>query len=245
MQNIELKTVREIALEMPLSTRVFEEFRIDYCCGGKKPFREACSDAGVSAELVANKLEEAFAADNTEQQIDYWKMPLDDLVSHILGTHHVFTKSEITLLGPLMEKVASRHGETHGELFMLKSYVLTLFGDLASHMAKEEAILFPYVRDLARRNGEVSSSSPAFGTVYNPVRIMMAEHDRAGDLLRNMRKVTNGYELPEGACPSYTALYNRLEALEEDLHQHIHLENNVLFPKAIELEKQIFPLAVG
>lgn len=242
MEKLETKTVREIALEMPISTRVFEEFQIDYCCGGRKPFEEACSLAGVEPEAVADRLRELeqSAAGHTT---DFESMPVGRLIDHILDKHHVYTKDEMRQLAPLMDKVAGRHGESHTELLILKSYVLTLFQDLASHMAKEEAILFPYLRDLLGRQGAVSSSSPAFGTVKNPLRVMIAEHDRAGELLRLMRKTTFDYSLPDGACPSYTALYTRLEELEKDLHQHIHLENNILFPKALELEAKVYPLA--
>lgn len=242
MESFETKTVREIALEMPISTRVFEEFQIDYCCGGRKPFEEACSLAGVEPEAVAKRLRELDNA-AADQVTDFERMPLAGLIDHILEKHHVYTRDEIRQLAPLMEKVAVRHGEAHTELLILKSYVLTLFQDLASHMAKEEAILFPYLKDLLGRQGAISSSSPAFGTVRNPLQVMIAEHDRAGELLRQMRKTTTDYTLPADACPSFTALYTRLEELEKDLHQHIHLENNILFPKALELEARVYPLA--
>ncbi|QQS39711.1 MAG: iron-sulfur cluster repair di-iron protein [Acidobacteriota bacterium] len=242
MQNLETKTVREIALEMPVSTRIFEEFHIDYCCGGRKPFAEACSLAGVEPDEVADRLRE-LEQGASGSATDFERMPLAGLIDHILEKHHVYTKDEMRQLAPLMEKVAGRHGESHTELLILKSLVLTLFQDLASHMAKEEAILFPYLRELLGRQGAISSSSPAFGTVRNPLRVMMAEHDRAGELLRKMRENTDGYTLPAEACPSYTALYTRLEELEKDLHQHIHLENNILFPKALELEAKVYPLA--
>lgn len=245
MENLETKTVREIALEMPLSTRVFEEFKIDYCCGGRKPFTEACDIAGVTPEVVAAKITESIAFGAAVKTENFNEMPLGLLVDHILEQHHVFTRSEIEQLAPLMDKVASRHGPNHSSLYILKSYVLTLFGDLASHMAKEEAILFPYLRELLGREGTVTGASPAFGSVRSPVQVMMAEHDRAGELLRKMRAAASDYALPEGACPSFTALFSRLGALEKDLHQHIHLENNILFPKAIELERRIYPLAVG
>lgn len=244
MEDLGTKTVREIALEMPLSTRIFEEFRIDYCCGGRKPFAEACESAGVSPTDVAERLEEALA-DTAAPEFNFNLMPLQELISHILDKHHAYTRDEIVRLTPLMEKVANRHGTNHSSLYILKSYSYTLFEDLASHMSKEEAILFPFLSELLDREGKVSSSSPVFGTIGNPLRVMIAEHDRAGELLSQMRRVTSDYTLPDGACPSFTALYSRLEELEKDLHQHIHLENNILFPKALELEARIYPLAVA
>lgn len=244
MEDLESKTVREIALELPLSTRVFEEFHIDYCCGGRRPFEEACEIAGVSPVDVAMRLEETLG-DTEASGFDFNAMPVRELVSHILNKHHVFTKSEISQLTPLMEKVASRHGPNHTSLYILKSYAFTLFEDLASHMSKEETILFPFLWELLDRDGSISSSSPVFGSIGNPLRVMMSEHDRAGELLTQMRRVTEDYSLPDDACPSFTALYARLEDLEKDLHQHIHLENNILFPKALELESGIYPLAFG
>lgn len=245
MENLNSKTVREIALEMPVSTRVFEEFHIDYCCGGRKPFAEACDKAGVSPEIVAQKLTEAALNEADAGPLNCTEWPLTELIDHILERHHVYTREEIVNLTPLMDKVADRHGPSHSNLYVLKSYTLTLFEDLGSHMAKEEAILFPYVRNLAAREGSVSAASPAFGSLKSPISVMMAEHDRAGELLAKMREVTSNYELPAEACPSFTALFSRLEALERDLHQHIHLENNLLFPKALELEARVFPLAVS
>ncbi len=244
MEDLRSMTVREIALELPFSTRVFEEFQIDYCCGGRKPFEEACDAAGVDPDRVERRIHESSDSSEIEPGEKFDSLPPDRLIDHILENHHAFTRMEIGHLAPLMEKVANRHGENHPNLFTLKSHVLTLFTDLESHMAKEEAILFPYVRGLAQREGSISSASPAFGSVRSPIEVMMKEHDSAGELLRQMRSVASGYRIPDGACPSFTALYFRLAALEQDLHQHIHLENNILFPKALELEASVFPLAV-
>jgi regulator of cell morphogenesis and NO signaling len=166
---------------------------------------------------------------------------LEGLIDHLLDTHHVFTREEIVNLIPLMEKVVDRHGHHRPELPELKTLFTELANDLLSHLQKEEMVLFPYIRDIeAKYLRGLSSTFPPFGTVKHPVGVMMNEHDTAGDLLKAMRRVTNDYSLPEGACPSYAALYTRLEAFERDLHQHIHLENNLLFPKAIEIEEKLF-----
>lgn len=241
MQNLQTKTVREIALEMPVTTRVFEEFKIDYCCGGRKPFVEACNNVGANPDIVLQKIEEVIKTNEFTEFEWLNDTTLTDLITYIIEKHHIFTREEIFNLAPLMAKVASRHGENHPELLELKGVFGELCDDLAPHLLKEEQVLFPYVEKLeSSLLNSVSVPFSCFGTVQNPVRMMMMEHDTAGDLLRKMREITNDYKLPEGACPSYTALFNRLEVFEKDLHQHIHLENNLLFPKAIEMEEMAF-----
>src|ERR1035437_360772 len=237
MENINTKTVREIALETPSTVRVFEEFKIDYCCGGRKWLEGAWREAGVDTQVVTEKVNAVIAgkpADDGERPEG--KQPTE-LVNYILAKHHIFTAQELERLQPLMEKVATRHGENHHELLDLKNVLGALTEILKLHMMKEENILFPYIQSLDEsvRSG---ASAPAshFGTVLNPIRMMEADHDTDGERLRYMREITKGYALPEGACPSFTALYAGLEDLEKDLHRHIHLENNVLFPAAAELE---------
>ena len=240
MKDLYNRTVREIALQYPISTRIFEEFRIDYCCGGKKPFEAACADAGVPVATVEEHLKELLANDSRRMPERFDRYTLSGLVDHILETHHAFTRDEISSLAPLMEKVAERHGTNHAALIELRELVLTLFAELQPHMEKEELVLFPYLKELdSVRTGGLRIPAP-FGSVNGPISVMEAEHDAAGEILREMRGVTDDYELPPDACPSFTALFARLEALERDIHQHIHLENNILFPKAVQLESKIF-----
>lgn len=241
MENLTTKTVREIALEMPVTTRIFEEFKIDYCCGGRRPLREACDAAGVSADMILEKIESLVEVEQPAELEWLKTASLRSLIEYIIEKHHVYTRQEIENLLPLMEKVASRHGETRPELYELATVFQELCNDLAPHLIKEERILFPYIGQLERAvANDEKVNFPPFGTIRHPVSLMMTEHDTAGDLLREMREISMEYRLPEEACPSFTALYNRLEAFEKDLHQHIHLENNLLFPRAVELEQQIF-----
>ena len=241
MQNLTTKTVREIALQMPVTTRVFEEFKIDYCCGGRKIFTEACQNVGANPEIVLQKLNQVLETNETNEFDWLATATLTELIDYIEEKHHTFTKYELEHLTPLMEKVAGVHGEHHPELLELKDTFQSLCDDLSPHLLKEERVLFPYIKDIEIKhiNG-LSVAFPPFGTVNNPVRMMMMEHDTAGDLLRKMRELSNDYTLPEGACPSFTGLYHRFIELERDLHKHIHLENNLLFPKAIELEEKCF-----
>jgi regulator of cell morphogenesis and NO signaling len=230
------KTIREIALESPLTTRVFEEFKIDYCCGGRVDFAVACENAGVDPASVQRKLESVMSsAQPADGSIE--SASLTKLADHIVNTHHVFTRDELSRLAPLMEKVARKHGDNHPELFEIEEKFKSLNDELLPHLAKEEMVLFPYIKELDRATASGQSPlAPHFGTVQNPVRMMMFEHDAAGELLRRMRELSSDYKTPEGACPSYGALYAGLEDLEKDLHRHIHLENNILFVRAIDME---------
>jgi regulator of cell morphogenesis and NO signaling len=237
MQNIATKTVREIALEMPQTTRVFEEFKIDYCCGGRKPLAEACEVAGANAEAVITRLNALIVAGTGTGD---WvrNAPLPELIDHIVDKHHVFTRDELNNLAPLMDKVARVHGDNHPELLELKTAFDELSADLMPHMMKEENVLFPYIDRMARNVAEgLLPPVPPFGTIQHPVKMMMAEHDVAGEILRKMRQLSNDFTTPPDACPSFTGLYFRLADLERDLHEHIHLENNILFPRSVRMEE--------
>lgn len=241
MQEFNTKTIREIALEFPQSVRVFEEFKIDYCCGGRKPLAEACENSGIDEKLVWEKLENAVKGVEKNEKTDFpeHKRPAE-LADYIVEKHHAFTRNELERLTPLMDKVCRKHGEHHAELFKVQTGFRALSDEIIPHLQKEEMMLFPYIKVLAAVvSTNLPVAEPPFKTVNNPVRMMMLEHDAAGDFLRQMRVASNDYALPDGACPSYTALYFGLEELERDLHRHIHLENNVLFPQAIELEEKV------
>jgi regulator of cell morphogenesis and NO signaling len=239
MISVQGKTVREIALEMPLTTRVFEEFKIDYCCHGDTPFDDACRNVGASPEIVKEKIDGVVDGSANSDQGSFSKMDLSDLVDHILDKHHVYTRDEMSHLTPLMAKVASRHGDHYPFLLELKELFKAVCDDLEPHMMKEEMVLFPYIQKLEHSySNHLNVAYPPFGTVRHPVGMMEIEHEEVGEILAKMREITNDYSLPDGACPSFTALYHRLGEFERDLHQHIHLENNLLFPRAIELEHE-------
>jgi regulator of cell morphogenesis and NO signaling len=234
-------TVREVAIEMPQSTRLFEKLNIDYCCGGNRTFTEACNSAGLEVDDVLGMLKTASHEGKSKNStIDFQRLLIADLVGHILGTHHVYTKDEMIRLDSLIKKVISAHGENHPELRTVGELFDRLCADLKPHMFKEEQILFPYILALAHACAENQGAPFApFGTVNNPVRMMMKEHDTAGEILRDLRNVTSNYTTPSDGCMSYRALYEAMEAFEKDLHQHIHLENNILFPRAVGLEAQL------
>ena len=241
MNELQTKTVREIALQYPQTTRIFEDYKIDYCCGGRRALSEAVAAAGVALADVETRLADAIDQNgNTANEIFPEKMLPIALVEYIIEKHHKFTREALERLSPLMDKVCDRHGEAHKELYLIRSVLKSLADDLIPHMRKEELVLFPHIENLYDASANLGPYIPPhFMTVRNPIRMMMLEHDVAGDCVRQIREYSKDYSLPDGACPSFKALYFGLEELEKDLHQHIHLENNVLFPQAEQLENKI------
>lgn len=243
MENVMSETVREIAVKLPGTTRLFERLKIDYCCGGGRTLAEACAAAGVEPETVAGEIAEIRRAAGGEEQPASWERePLSAVIRHIVERHHAFTRDELERIEKLAARVAEKHGARHPELVTVKALADSLKQDLLPHMLKEEQVLFPFIEKLeAAAASHDALQPPFFGTVCNPVRMMMTEHETAGEILRELRQVTNDYSTPDDACLSYRSLYRALEEFEADLHEHIHLENNLLFPRAIEMEAAIEP----
>ena len=231
------QTVREIALENPASIRVFEAFGIDDCCGGRKPLAEACEAKNISLEAVLAALENGSA--NATPAVEDWNTkPLSSLAAHIVNTHHVYVRRELPRLAELASKVVNRHGDTKPELPQIQAKVAQLSEELTEHLAKEEVILFPYVTRFERSQAEGTAKPHAcFGTVASPIAMMTQEHDAAGALMAEIRQLSSDYTPPVGACPTFHAFYSGLKEFEQDLHQHIHLENNILFPRALAMEE--------
>ena len=236
--NTTTQTVREIALEQPTSIRVFEQFGIDYCCGGRKPLSEACMAGNLEVNAVIAALE--AAAKKPAPDIENWTdKSLESLISHIVTTHHVYVKRELPRLAQLAEKVVNRHGATKLELPIIAAALGQLDNELTQHLTKEETVLFPYVTSLEQSASQgTAKPQSCFGTVANPIAMMSEEHDAAGSLIAEIRRLSKNFTTPEDACPTFHAFYDGLREFEQDLHQHIHLENNILFPRAIELEKR-------
>jgi regulator of cell morphogenesis and NO signaling len=233
------KSVRELALENPSTTRVFEKLGIDYCCGGNKSLEDACRNANLNLHEVLEALQKADQPAHNMQKDRVWQVePLAALVAHIQNIHHQYTREEIARLAPLFDKVCSVHGNNHPELLQIRLVFQSLAQELSEHLMKEEMILFPYI---VRMEAAVSGNKPIagapFGSVQNPVSMMENEHESAGNALRAMRQASHGYFAPSDSCVSYQTLYKALAAFEADLHRHIHLENNILFPRAVALER--------
>ncbi|MBZ5604730.1 MAG: iron-sulfur cluster repair di-iron protein [Acidobacteriia bacterium] len=230
------QTVREIAIQNPATVRVFETLGIDYCCGGKRPLSEACERAAVPLDKALQMLAALESESMSPEEKSWSTQPLRALIAHIVTRHHAFIRSEAPRLTALVAKVVSRHGPAHPELLTIQETFGALVEELLAHLMKEEQILFPFIENM-----EAASAVPSncFGSVEFPIARMLADHDDAGALTAQIRSLSSNFQPPEGACPSYSGLYQGLADFERDLHQHIHLENNILFPRAVELEKQL------
>lgn len=231
------RTVGELAAELPASIRVFESWRIDYCCGGMTPLADACAAVGKTIDEFAIAIESApVIPDGVDR--DWTNDSLEAISDHINETYHRYTREELVTLQQLGEKVLGVHGARHEELAGVLATILDLANDLLPHMLKEEQVLFPYVCQLEHAGAEGRPApTPFFATVKNPVRMMMLEHDRVGELLARARSLTDGYTTPHDACFSYRELYRRLAEFEQRTHEHVHIENNVYFPRAVSLEE--------
>jgi len=231
-------TLRAIALEEPATIRVFERFHLDYCCRGRSPLAEACAEKALDTSEVLAALEEATRGSDAVER-DFTQATPTELIRHIVQTHHAYVRSELPRLLPLAEKVAAKHGPAHPEYFQVGINLRQLGAELINHLAKEEMILFPYIEALeASRNGNGNAPHACFATVESPIQAMLHEHEAAGALLEEMRAATNGFTPPADACPTLAGLLHGINDFERDLHRHIHLENNLLFPLAISMEKE-------
>ena len=228
--------VGEIAATNSRAKRVLEDAGLDYCCGGEKSLHDACMHTNVSPEEILKRLQE-----NSKQagpdEANWASASLSDLTQHIREKHHRYVRELIPRVRTLLERVKAKHGQNHLELAGIEVRFIGLGQEMFSHMQKEEQILFPYIEALERSaEGKGTLEPPFFQTVRNPVHMMMQEHDSAGEALRAMRKLSAEYHAPVEACESYRELYRSLEEFEADMHTHVHLENNILFPRAVELE---------
>lgn len=237
MRLTETTTVAEMAANSLAAVRVFEKLGIDYCCGGKRPLAEACREKGFDARAVEWELE--AATEGTPEAGANWNTAsLGELIRHIIGTHHEYLRRELPAIQMRLDKVYRVYNERYGPTLPgLPEVFAALRAELEMHTRKEEMILFPAIAayEAAERSGQPLPVAP-FGTVANPIHMMEAEHDSAGRALTEIRKITSDFQLPEYACVTYRALMSGLQELERDLHIHIHLENNILFPRAQKLE---------
>lgn len=228
------QTVGEVAAVYPATTRLFEKLGIDYCCGGGQTLADACKATGLNYDTVANSLAELVESAPTPGR-DWTKSSLSGLIQHIVTKHHEYIRSESPRLQALAEKVARVHGGRHPELQQVETIFSDAADELTMHAMKEEKILFPAIVQMEEQGASAMAASP-FGSIQNPIHMMMMEHDSAGAAFEELRKITSGFTVPADGCISYRTLFQALTEFEADLHQHVHLENNILFPRALELE---------
>ncbi|MBX3730815.1 MAG: iron-sulfur cluster repair di-iron protein [Candidatus Sumerlaeia bacterium] len=228
--------VGQLVARNPALARILEHHRIDYCCGGKLPLADACQRRGADLPTVIAALEAADAAPAAADATDWAAAPLSDLIHNIVSTHHSYLAQELPRLSYLTQKVAHAHGAGHPEVLELARVFEAFRAELEHHAMKEERILFPWIRHM--EHGVAPDQFPATG-VEHPIRCMEEEHDNAGNALETFRRLTGDFQTPEGACNSWRVLYASLEALEADMHIHVHKENNILFPRALALEESL------
>lgn len=232
-------TIGELVTKDFRKAEIFKKYGLDFCCGGKKTLTQACKSKGLDVVQIEKELKEVEAQNSTPSQ-DYNNWDIGFLADYIINTHHKFVTVAIPIIYEYTQKVAKVHGDRHPEAIVIAEKFMLVADELNRHMCKEEDVLFPYIKHLAiaKSNGMKIEPSP-FGTVENPINMMEHEHDIVGKFMEDIKELTNSYTPPADACTTYRLSYAKLKEFEEDLHQHIHLENNILFPKAIEIEKEL------
>jgi regulator of cell morphogenesis and NO signaling len=235
------RTVGELVAEDYRTAEVFKKNGIDFCCGGKKTIAEVCQQKGLDASLLQTALERLHEFPPTEaRQLDFQSWPLPFLADYIVNVHHRFVLEKVPQIMQYASKVAKVHGHAYTETVTIAEKFERLAEELILHLKKEEHILFPYVKFLQdAKDKDLAIQDPPFGSVQNPIQMMEEEHEFAGDTMREIRQLSDDFTPPESACNTYRVLYKLLEEFEADLHQHVHLENNILFPKAQELEASL------
>jgi regulator of cell morphogenesis and NO signaling len=216
---------------------IFSKYKIDFCCNGGRTIDEACEKKGIDATIILDELTTVLNT-STNQSIDYKSWPLDLLADYIEKKHHRYMEEKIPVLRQFLDKLCRVHGERHQELFKINELFTASAGELAAHMKKEELLLFPFIKKMVKAKLENSKlQPPSFETVENPIAMMMEEHDNEGERFRQIAELTNNYNPPADACNTYKVTFSMLDEFEKDLHLHIHLENNILFPEALKLEQ--------
>ena len=233
------KTVAEIVNDNFRTSDVFKKYKIDFCCGGHKTLSDVCQTKNISLDAVEAELETVANARNTGlPDTHHWTLSL--IVDYIVGNHHEYITRSIPLLLQYTNKVARVHGENHPELKQVQTLFHEAVMELDAHMSKEEHILFPFIKSMEKHfTSRETLQESGFGRIQNPIGMMEHEHDTVGSIFKNIRQLTSDFTPPEDACNTYRVLFSKLEEFETDLHIHIHLENNVLFPRAIKMEQQM------
>ncbi len=238
MTTLQEKTVADVVTENIKAAHIFKKYGIDFCCGGGISIKKACEKVKIDPSVLESEILSLDAVQDRTKDFNSWK--LDFLTDHIVNIHHAYVEESMPLLLQYAQRVRQVHGHHYKELGEIEALVKKVVQELAAHMKKEELILFPFIKKLVKAEREGSEIPEIhFGTVENPIKMMEAEHEEAGEIMRRISELSNNYTPPQGACNTYRAFYSKLDEFEQDLHQHVHLENNILFPKALALEKKL------
>ena len=239
MKTSQDQIIGELVTQDYRTASVFKKYGIDFCCQGNRTINEACERKNIDAKSVLSDLEQ-ISQEPGNNSPDYKSWPLDLLADYIEKKHHRYVEEKILEIKPYLEKICRVHGNRHPELFEIQEQFNASAGELAAHMKKEEFVLFPFVRKMTKAKLEGSKvSAPYFGSVKNPVEMMKHEHTTEGDRFSKIEGLSNHYTPPQDGCSTYSVTFALLKEFEQDLHLHIHLENNILFPKAIAMEKEL------
>jgi regulator of cell morphogenesis and NO signaling len=237
METLEKNTIGDFVAKDFRTAAIFSKYGIDFCCKGQRTIEEVCDNNNIDETQLMEELNTVLASENNPE-IDFNSWPLDLLVDYIEKKHHRYVEEKTPVILQFLDKLASVHGSNHPELLQINELFQSCAGELAQHMKKEELILFPFIKKMiGATKSHASIEPPHFGTVNNPITMMMEEHDNEGERFRTISALTNNYTLPEDACNTYRVTFAMLEEFEQDLHKHIHLESNILFPKTKALEK--------
>jgi regulator of cell morphogenesis and NO signaling len=230
------QTIGELVAKDFRRAEIFKKFKIDFCCGGKKTLSQVCKEKKLDLMVIEKELEKSdLPVSNASQNYNNWTLSF--LVDHIVNTHHHYVKTSIPTLLQYTEKVSKVHGKEHPEVIQIAGLFQEIADELAAHMRKEEEMLFPYIKQLElSASAKTDVERAGFGSVQNPIRMMEHEHETVGELFRVIDELSSNYTPPEDACATYKVSFLKLKEFEDDLHQHIHLENNILFPKSVQLE---------
>ena len=233
------ETLGQIVATDLRKAQIFKKYGLDFCCGGKKTVKQACAEKGLDVTKIEQELQQADRIP-LSRSLPYGDWSLDFLSDYIVNTHHSYVNKNLPDIKAFAEKVMKVHGAQHPELVRINQLVQEIYAELTAHMAKEEKVLFPYIKELVAANKNTTPlDAPHFGSVQTPINMMEMEHELVGKNLEEIRILSSNYLLPQDACASYSLLYRLLDEFEEDLHLHIHLENNILFPKALQTEKDM------
>jgi len=239
MNELRSKSLARIVNDNHQAAAVLEKYHLDFCCKGKRSLEQACAEQQLPVSDIANELEKVFT-ETSVAAIDLDKLTLTQLTDYIVQTHHAYVKNEMPQIYAYLQKVASKHGDRHSELFKIFQIFAAVKEEMEGHMKKEELILFPRIKELEKLSeNEKPNLQLSITYLQSPITVMENEHDHAGSMLNEIRILTNDYTPPLGACTTYQLSFAALKAFEIDLHSHVHLENNILFPKSILLFKSL------
>lgn len=234
MTNISEQTLASLVTQHHQTATVLEKYDLDFCCKGKRTLAAACKEKNIPLDDILAELQ-LFTAPEEKLQMPFEQMTAEQLIGYILIHHHFYVKQSMPTIYGHLEKIVNKHGERHPYMINVLQLFTAILQEMTSHMQKEEAILFPRIKEVEKLVAEGNARQTSGSYITGPINVMENEHEHAGELLYEIRRLTNNYTAPDDACTTFKVCIDELKAFEEDLHKHVHLENNILFPLAEKL----------